>query len=292
MGFLLLASTLGDPHRKPLTTPQLRDLAAMAKSLHFENADRELEEADLISIGCSRASARRILELLSDRELLTAYLKAGIQQDCYPITRISPGYPQSLRSILGAASPALLWAKGDPSLLERPGVSLVGSRELKPENLAFAKEVGRQAALQGFVLISGNARGADKAAQESCLAHGGKVISVVADSLQKCPLQRSVLYLSESGFDLDFSSIRALSRNHIIHCLGQKVFVAQCTLGKGGTWDGTVTNLRHDRRPVFCFADGSAAASELIQLGATPVDIAQLLDLSSLQTNLLSFIDR
>lgn len=291
LGFLLLASTLGDPERKPLTVPQLQDLAARAATLPYPPAEKELEEADLISIGCSRAAALRILSLLSDQDLLKGYLRRGVQQDCYPITRVSPGYPGCLRTLLGMNSPAVLWAKGDPTLLTHPAISAVGSRELQPDNLVFAKEIGKQAALQGYVLVSGNARGADKTAQESCLAHGGKVICVVADALEKCPLQKNVLYLSENGYDLAFSAQRALSRNHIIHCLGEKVFVAQCTLQKGGTWSGAVSNLQHNRRPVFCFDDGSAAIQELLQMGAVPVDIPALQDLSSLQSDVISFID-
>lgn len=292
LGFLLLSSTLGDPQRKPLTTPQLRDLVARVREFPFPPAERDLEEADLISMGYSRAAAQRILSLLSDQNLLKGYLRQGVQQDCYPITRISPGYPICLRTLLGVNSPAVLWAKGNPAFLTYPAISAVGSRELQPDNLIFAQEIGKQAALQGYVLVSGNARGADREAQESCLAHGGKIICVVADALQKCPLQKNVLYLSESGFDLAFSAQRALSRNHIIHCLGEKVFVAQCSLQKGGTWSGAVSNLQHNRRPVFCFDDGSAAIRELIQMGAAPVDVPALQDLSSLQTDLISFIDQ
>ena len=96
-------------------------------------------------------------------------------------------------------APGTLWIKGDITLLFEKAVSLVGSRELKHMNLDFAQEAGRQAALQGYVLISGNARGADRAAQDACLEAGGQVISVVADSLQNQPLTENVLYLSRCG---------------------------------------------------------------------------------------------
>ena len=141
----------------------------------------------------------------------------------------------------------------------------------------------REVAQQGYTLVSGNARGADRVAQEACLEWGGKVISIVADELENCPLTENVLYLSEDSFDLPFSAIRALSRNRIIHAMGFKAFVAQCTNGKGGTWDGTVKNLRHDISPVFCFADGSAVMTELEQMGATLVTADDLLDISALK---------
>jgi DegV family protein with EDD domain len=55
-------------------------------------------------------------------------------------------------------------------ILKSPGISLVGSRDLNPINEEFAREAGKQAALQSYTLVSGNARGADKTAQNACLA--------------------------------------------------------------------------------------------------------------------------
>ena len=289
-GFLLLTSTLGDPLRKPLTIPQFRTLSQRVKHMERPQENRELQEKDLVALGYDRNAANRILTLLSHEAQLQWYLQKGKQQDCYPLTRLHDNYPALLRQRLQEDAPGSLWVKGDLSLLYEPAVALVGSRNLNDDNLAFAQEVGRQAALQGCVLVSGNARGADKAAQDSCLSHGGKVISVVADQLSNQPLQENVLYLSEEGFDLPFSAQRALQRNRIIHCLGEKVFVAQCTLERGGTWNGTVQNLRHGWSRVFCFQDGSAAAKELDQRGAEFVDILDLSDFSKLQTVSQSFL--
>jgi predicted Rossmann fold nucleotide-binding protein DprA/Smf involved in DNA uptake len=173
------------------------------------------------------------------------------------------------------------------SILSRPGIALVGSRDIRPENRRFAEEVGRQAALQGYVLVSGNARGSDRVAQDACLSAGGKVISVVADELEKQPIKESVLYLSEEGFDSAFTSPRALSRNRVIHALGEKTFVAQCRLAQGGTWSGTVQNLRHGWSQVLCFRDGSEAVDQLVQLGATAVGIEDLADLRALRNESL-----
>ena len=168
----------------------------------------------------------------------------------------------------------------------------MGSRDLAPDNLAFAEEVGKQAARQGYVLVSGNARGADRAAQESCLTHGGAVISVVADRLIEHPVQENVLYLSEDGYDLEFTSHRALKRNRVIHALSEQVFVAQCNYGKGGTWDGAKNNLRYGWSHVFCFRDGSKGIAELEQMGAVCVESTVLADFSALQPDMMNFIDR
>ena len=70
-------------------------------------------------------------------------------------------------------------------------------------------------------------------------------ISIVADDLSRQPERPGVLYLSEDGYAEGFSIQRALSRNRLIHAMGQVVFVAQSGLGKGGTWDDTVKNLKN-----------------------------------------------
>ena len=251
-----------------MTVAQLRRLANRARSMERPIGNEPVRETDLVAIGCSKEEANRILSLLSDEDILSWYLTQASRKDCIPITRVSQDYPSRLREILGIDCPGSLWAKGDVYLLKKPAIALVGSRDLKAENLAFAQEAGRQAALQGFVLVSGNARGADQAAQDACLENGGQVISVVADKLEKQPLVKNILYLSEDGYDCGFSAVRALSRNRVIHCLANRVLVAQSTLGKGGTWDGVTKNLRYGWSSVFCFVDGSQATEELTQMGA------------------------
>ncbi len=290
-GFFLLASCLGDPERKPLTTAQLRTLADRAWQMDVSTPGRDLAVPDLLALGYSREMAGRILALLRQEAELDHYLQTGARCGCRPLTRISAGYPGELRKRLGLDSPGVLWCKGNLSLLAQPKLALVGSREIRPANSQFAAEVGRQAARQGYVLVSGNARGADRIAQEACLAAGGSVIVVVADELMKQPETSRVLYLSEEDFDLIFTAQRALSRNRVIHALGEKTIVAQSEYEKGGTWDGTVKNLRFGWSSVFCFRDGSASAEQLCRMGATEISLEALQDLSGLQADAAGFFD-
>lgn len=277
-GFLLLSSHLGNEHRKPLTQPQLRVLAQRMQNAAQSPDDRSLQPRDLMQLGYGRAMAERIVSLLSDDALLNYYVKQARRHGCMPITRVSEGYPRLIRQRLGLDSPGCLWAKGDISILNTPAVALVGSRELRPENRIFAEEVGRQAGRLGMTLVSGNARGADRAAQNACLDAGGSVISIVADELSAQPVQERILYLSEDCYDAPFTPQRALSRNRCIHALGQVVFVAQADYGKGGTWDGTVKNLRFGWSNVACFRDGSKAMQELEQMGAYLLTLQDLAD--------------
>ena len=283
-GFLLLTASLGDPERKPLTIPKLRTLANRVRQQDGYDPDKATEPEDLVALGYSRQDAEHIVALLSGKTQLLQYLRRGQQQNCHPVARVSPEYPDLLRMRLGLNAPGCLWGKGDWQLLDYPAVALVGSRDLRKENEECAREVGKQAALQNYTLISGNARGADRTAQDSCLENGGRVISIVADELGKYPCRENILYLSEEGFDLPFSTPRALSRNRIIHGMPTMgVFVAQCRMGIGGTWNGTIWNLQHGHTPVFCFDDRSAVVGELTNRGAIAITKADLQNIADLQ---------
>ena len=282
-GFLLLGSCLGDPARRPLTPPQLQRLAARVRLPPIPGAgEEELTPAHLFKLGCSHSEAEHIVSLLSETDRLSAYLDRAGALGLQCLTRANPRYPRRLMRALGDRAPSVLWFDGNLDLLQRTGLSLVGSRELRPENRAFAQAAGLQMARQGYVLVSGGARGADAAAQASCLTGGGQVISVLAGPLTGAS-HRNLLLCCEDSFDLPFSPARALSRNRLIHILGEKTLVAQAAFGSGGTWAGATENLRRGWSPVFCFTDGSPGAKALLERGATGVTISQLTDFSSLQ---------
>lgn len=289
-GFLLLSGRLGDPDRKPLTTAQLRQLAQRSSLLPLPEEAAQLTVSHLTSIGMDQKLSEHILNLLDDELQLNVYLEKAKKYGCSPITRADEEYPLILRRRLGFDAPGCLWVKGNPEILKMPTVSLVGSRELNGANRKFAREVGAQAAKQGFALVSGNARGADSTAQSACLEAGGCVISVVADSLIENPQEKNVLYVSEEDFDAPFSAFRALHRNYAIHAWGEVTFIAQCTMEKGGTWDGSLHNLRKKWSPLYCFRDGSPASIALEGMGATLIDTKLLQDFHSFADSCLGFL--
>lgn len=281
-GFLLLCCHLGNPERRPLTVAQFRKLSRRVRDAEKAPEDRELALSDLTRLGYSKPEAEQILSLFSEEELLDRYLHKAERTGCIPLTPLSPGYPRRLWEALGDDAPACLWARGDLTLLQEPGIALVGSRDLHPKNREFARQVGVQAAKQDLILISGNARGSDRTAQEAALAATGKVISILADRLTDHIPSEGMLYLSEEGYDLEFSAQRAISRNRCIHALGQVSIAAQCSLRTGGTWDGSVKNLRFGWSPLYVFDDGSESADLLTEMGAVKIGFEDLKDLRNL----------
>ena len=68
-GFLLLASHLGDPSRKPLTGPQLRSLAQRVREMEVDDPDRDLTEGDLMALGFSGPAIGQCLNSLLQQVL-------------------------------------------------------------------------------------------------------------------------------------------------------------------------------------------------------------------------------
>ncbi len=269
-GWLLLCADLGDG-LTPLTLPQIRSLRSGVRAgERAADPERDLTGADLRAMGWSDEEAERILRLLGREKVLNDYLSVAEEFGIRPITRLSPEYPARLRR-LGDEAPAVLFFRGDPAALAGPFAAVVGSRELTPAGERFARRAGVLAAAEGYTLVSGNAVGADQAAQNACLEGGGRVLSVLPDSLRDHDPRAGWGLLSEQGWHLPFAAHRALRRNLLIHALGEVTIAAQ-TGTSGGTWNGCVENLKRDLSPVFVRRDGSPGAEDLIARGAVGLD--------------------
>ena len=149
---LLLCSTLGDESARPLSVARFRDLGRMARAFGSGGADplRELGEQDLVRLGCRGEEASRVLALLSRERQLDAFLLRAERAGVHPLTRLDPAYPVRLRGVLGEACPPILFWKGNPALLQQTCISVVGSRELRPDNRTFAETAGRLIAESGY----------------------------------------------------------------------------------------------------------------------------------------------
>lgn len=285
-GIALLCCVIPGDELRPLTTAQLRTLGQRVRAMEVPTQpNATLRADDLIAMGYLPEEAWRICALLDRERQLERYLDGAREKGITLLTRLSPEYPGRLRQQLGTNAPPLLFAAGNLELLIRPAIALVGSRALEAAGKRFARKVGSLAAMEGHVLVSGNAAGADREGQQACLQAGGSIIAFVADELCRHVPRDEVhqLMLSESGYDLPFSAARALHRNHLIHALGEKTFVAQCAPNQGGTWSGTTENLRRGWSEVYVCDDDSEGMRALCDRGANPLREENLRSLQALQ---------
>lgn len=278
-GWLLLCADLADGAR-PLTSAQLRELRLHLRrsERRTDDPDRPLRVEDLRLAGLDEEGAARVLALLERETALDAYLESARIFGIRPLTLADPEYPARLRRRLGLDAPPVLFCRGNLGLLSRPTVSLTGSRVLDEASEAFATAVGRLAAKEGKVLVSGNAVGADCAAQSACLQSGGAIVAVVPGELENCvPKTDRELYLCQTGWHLPFTVWRALERNRLIYALSGHALIARSGV-RGGTFSGASDALARGLCPVSVRDDGSAGSRALIALGASPVQTLSSLD--------------
>ena len=76
-----------------------------------------------------------------------------------------------------------LFAAGDPTLLKKPCVAVIGSRRVSADGAARARRVAQELAQAQIVVVSGLAEGVDIEAMRSAVAEGGKVVGVIGTPL-------------------------------------------------------------------------------------------------------------
>ncbi len=89
----------------------------------------------------------------------------------------APCYPATLRAI--PDPPVVLFVAGNPALLSRPGIAVVGSRQPTPPGRHLAETLARDLAGAGLNVISGLALGIDAAAHRGALAAPGLTTAVL-----------------------------------------------------------------------------------------------------------------
>ena len=92
------------------------------------------------------------------------------------VTYHDEAYPERLREIYDP--PALLWARGDASLLEKHALAVVGTRHPTPYGTGMAEKLSRDLAARGLIILSGMARGIDTAAHRGALEAKRPTIAV------------------------------------------------------------------------------------------------------------------
>ena len=92
------------------------------------------------------------------------------------LTREDGAYPERLLEIFDP--PAVLWIRGDRSVLARSGIAVVGTRQPSPYGLGMAEVLSRDLANRGMVILSGMARGVDTVAHKAAIRAGGRTAAV------------------------------------------------------------------------------------------------------------------
>ena len=118
----------------------------------------------------ARRAGRSSAPVMPSLAEVDAELAAGKAMGAVLLAACEPAFPEGLKAI--DPPPPVIWALGDPRLLRRRAVAVVGARVASAAGRRFARTLAADLGAAGLVVVSGLARGVDAAAHEGALATG------------------------------------------------------------------------------------------------------------------------
>ena len=192
-----------------------------------------------------------------------------------------PAFPARLAEI--PDPPTLLFAQGDLSLLDRPAVGVVGSRQHTAYGAEACRRVVGDAVGMGLVVVSGMARGLDAVAHAHALDLGGGTVGVLGNGLGVVyPAANRELYARVEAHGLLLTEFAPGERpqvhtfprrNRLISGLSAATVVVEAGLGSGAiiTADCALEQGRDVLAvPGPITSEASAGTNRLIRDGAAP----------------------
>ncbi len=205
-------------------------------------------------------------------------------------------FPPLLRAIHDPPARLYLRGEGDPELLHRPAVAIVGARACSAYGGQVARMLGRGLARAGLLVVSGLARGIDGAAHRGALEAEGRTVAVLGCGIDRdypaahAELARSIaarsLLVSEYEPGVEPAPWRFPARNRIIAGLAGATIVVEARERSGALI--TADFALEEGREVFAVPGEitsalSGGTNALLRLGATPLtcveDVLELFDL-------------
>jgi len=197
-----------------------------------------------------------------------------------------PDYPALLLET--ADPPPLLFTIGDRSLLARPALAIVGSRNATPQGCSDAEAFAAALAAAGLAIVSGLALGIDAAAHRGALCASGATIAVIGTGPDRVyparnralahEIAQHGLVLSEFGPGTPPLPGNFPRRNRVISGLARGVLVVEATVSSGSLI--TARMAGEQGRELFAIPGSihspfSRGCHKLIRDGAKLVETAE-----------------
>ncbi len=232
------------------------------------------------------ASAAAQIETGPDPERLATTLAWLAGAGCSLIAWDDTDYPRTLLEI--GDPPPVLYCIGNRTLLARPSLAIVGSRNATAQGEADAEAFAAALSASGLTIVSGLAQGIDAAAHRGGLAAAGSSIAVVGTGLDRVyPAANRDLALALAAKGLLLSEFAPGTpplkqnfprRNRLVSGLSLGVLVVEASLSSGSLI--TARQAAEQGREVFALPGSihspvSKGCHRLIRDGAKLVETAQ-----------------
>jgi DNA processing protein len=158
-------------------TPGLGPTRARKLVEHFGSAEAVLHASltELESTGIPVVSAQSLATGKS-AELAREEIAQAAAADIAMVSLEDSAYPLRLKEIYDP--PLILRVRGNPEVLTKAGIAMVGTRHPTPYGSGMAERLACDLAAQGLVIISGMARGIDTASHRGAISAKGKTVAV------------------------------------------------------------------------------------------------------------------
>ncbi len=211
----------------------------------------------LRELGQSEETARKTLLRYEEYDA-DAYYRTLESKGIRFLTIDDAEYPAQLRRT--SDPPVFLYAMGDLSVLARPCIAVVGTREMSPYGKRVAFEHVPAYVTAGMTTVSGLALGIDTCVAEQTLRDAGKTVAVLGHGFatiyppSNAKLARAIvdaggLLLTEFPYDYPADLRTFPARNRIIAGLSLATVVLEAPADSGALH--TADFAFEDGRPVF-----------------------------------------
>jgi DNA processing protein len=216
-----------------------------------------------------------------------AYLERLAADGYRFLPRSSTAFPPLLRAIHDPPAGLFLRGVTEPELLSRPAVAIVGARASSGYGASVARNLGREVAAAGLVVVSGLARGIDAEAHRGALEAAGATVAVLGCGIDRdypaahAELARRVagvgLIVSEYAPGVEPAPWRFPARNRIVAGLCAATVVVEARERSGAL---ITTDLAMEEGREVLAVPGeitsslSAGTNALLKLGAAPLTSA------------------
>src|SRR4051812_6237760 len=137
----------------------------------FQASLTELEASGLPAVSAQTIATGASLTGAEEEMVKAQEAKAKI------VTPADPEFPERLLEIYDP--PFCLYVRGDPSILNSPGIAVVGTRHPTPYGVGMSERLSCDLSAYGIIIISGLARGVDTAAHRGVVNAKGRTIAVL-----------------------------------------------------------------------------------------------------------------
>lgn len=221
------------------------------------------------------------LDLRPSYRILELCAKMGVD----PLSPEDGDFPAPLRYLPDC--PAVLYAKGDSSLLRIPALfAIVGTRSARRSSLHIASDFSELLTRCGMIIVSGAALGVDSAAHIGALNAGGKTIGVLGspfgsdylkrnESLRRCIAENGVL-VTELAPEQTMNMGDFPKRNRLVSGMTCGTLVVEAAVKSGSLITATWANSQG--KDVFAVpgepTTSFQGSNELLEAGAMTAEKA------------------